>query len=92
MILLKDVGLSSFSCQVRINSLKKEYWFRNYLNDCKVNLRLTPINSRHVRFLKSDETYTIISNIGSRSRFNFYMLCPKVVKMKKLKIFVLSLI
>ena len=73
-------------CQVRINSFKKKDWFRNYLDDCKVNLRLTPIDSRHVGFLKSDETYTIISNIGSRSRFNFYMLCPKVVKMKKLKI------
>ena len=86
MILLKDVGLSSFSCQVRINSFKKEDWFRNYLNDCKVNLRLTPIDSRHVGFLKSDETYAMISNIESRSRFNFYMLYPKVVKIKKLKI------
>ena len=73
-------------CQVRINSFEKEDWFRNYLNDCKINLRLTLINSRHVGFLKSDETYTMISNIRSRSRFNFYMLCPKVVKMKKLKI------
>ena len=73
-------------CQVRINSFKKKDWFRNYLNDCKVNLRLTPIDFRYVGFLKSDETYTIISNIGSRSRFNFYMLYPKVVKIKKLKI------
>ena len=72
--------------QVRINSFKKEDWFRNYLNDCKVNLRLTSINSRHVGFLKSDVTYIMISNIGIRSRFNFYMLCPKVVKIKKLKI------
>ena len=85
MILLKDVGLSSFSCQVRINSFKKKDWFKNYLNDCKINLRLTLINSRHVRFLKS-ETYAMISNIGSESRFNFYMLYPKVVKIKKLKI------
>ena len=73
-------------CQVRINSFKKEDWFKNYLNDCKVNLRLTPIDSRYVGFLKSDETYTIILNIRSKSRFNFYMLCPKVVKIKKLKI------
>ena len=84
MILLKDVGLSSFSCQVRINSFKKKDWFRNYLNDCKVNLRLTPINSRHVGFLKSDETYAMISNIESGSRFN--MLYPKMVKIKKLKV------
>ena len=78
-------------CQVRINSFKMEDWFRNYLNDCKVNLRLTLIDSRHVGFLKSDETYAMISNIGSRSRFNFYMLYPKIVKIKKLK-FCLSLI
>ena len=73
-------------CQVRINFFKKEDWFRNYLNDCKVNLRLTPIDFRYVGFLKSDETYTIILNIESGSRFNFYMLYTKVVKIKKLKI------
>ena len=81
-------------CQVRINFFKKEDWFKNYLNNCKVNLRLTLIDSRHVGFLKSDETYAMISNIRSGSRFNFYMLYPKVVKIKKLKKkkFALSLI
>ena len=73
-------------CQVRINSLKKKDWFRNHLNNCKVNLRLTLIDSRHVGFLKSDETYAMISNIGSGLRFNFYILYLKIVKIKKLKV------
>ena len=83
MILLKDVGLSSFSCQVGINSFEKEDWFRNYLNDCKVNLRVTPINSWHVGFLRSDEAYAINLNMKSGSRFNFDMLCPRDNKDKE---------
>ena len=70
-------------CQVRINSFKKKDWFRNYLNDCKVNLRLTPSNSRYVGFMKSDEAYIMISNIRSGSRFNFDVLWPRSNKDKE---------
>ena len=67
----RDVDFSSSNLFELELIFKKKDWFENYLNDCKVNLRLTLINSRHIGFLKSDETYTMISNIGSRSRFNF---------------------
>ena len=44
---------------------------------------LTQIDSRHVGFLRSDKVYTIISNIGSGSRFNFDVLCPRSNKDKE---------
>ena len=62
-------------CRVGVNSFKKKNWFENYPNDCKINLRLTPINSRHVGFLRSDQAYAMISNIRNGSRFN--VLCPR---------------
>ena len=80
-----DKGHDNFA-DFDVNFFAKKCWFGSCLNDCKVNLRLTPIDSRYVGFLKSDETYAMISNIGSGSRFNFYILYPKVVKIKKLKI------
>ena len=45
---------------------------------------LTQIDSRYVGFLKSDETYAMISNIESGSRFNFDVLCPRSNKDKEI--------
>ena len=59
-----DKGHDNFA-DFDVNLFAKKGWFRSCLNDCKVNQRLTQINSRHIRFLKSGETYVISSNIES---------------------------
>ena len=52
----------------------KKGWFRSCLNDCKVNQRLTQINSRHIKILRSGEAYVISLNIEGGWRFNFDVL------------------
>ena len=55
-----------------------------YLNDSKVNWRLTQINSRDIGFLESGKAYVISSNIEGGWRFNFDMLCLRDSNNKKI--------
>ena len=57
-----DKGHDNFT-DFDVNFFAKKGWLESCLNDCKVNQRLTHINSRHIRFLKSGEAYVISSNI-----------------------------
>ena len=66
-----------------VNFFAKKGWFGSCLNDCRINRRLTQINSRHIGFLRSDEAYAINSNMKSGSKFNFDVLCPKSSKDKE---------
>ena len=67
-----DKGYDNFA---DFDFFAKKGWFESCLNDCKVNRRLTQINSRHIGFLRSGEAYVISSSIEGGWRFNFDELC-----------------
>ena len=49
-----DKGYDNF-IDFDVNFFTKKGQFGSCLNDYKVNRRLTQINSRHIRFLRSDK-------------------------------------
>ena len=86
-----DKGHDNFA-DFDVNFFAKKSWFGSCLNDCKVNRRLTQINSRHIGFLRSGEAYVISSNIEGGWRFNFDVPCLRDSNNKKILNFTLNCI